>query len=182
MPRSSLRIIDSIKVATPCVADWDLMVGDDRQRFCKACEKHVYNLPLLTEEELVDLIERTEGQFCGRLYARTDGTVLTNDCPIGLAAKLAETRRNRRMGAAAAVTALMLAAGGLVLGASFGGATISPMVAGGIQPMPPPQEVKGEIMIVEQPEQAPQPEMIKEQPKPRPHRRKTLGKIKVSRD
>lgn len=161
MRRGSLPILDTLQVATPCVADWELMVGDDRKRFCKACEKFVYNLPLLEADELVDLIKSTEGKFCGRLYARKDGTVLTDDCPVGVAAKLAAARRRRATGATAAVAALMIAAGGTLFGLAYGGVGVSPMVAGGIQaPPPPPVVIEDQPEVVVQPEQPEPPEMI----------------------
>jgi len=174
MRRSSLRVLDTIQVASPCSADWELMVGDDRQRFCKACEKHVYNLPMLSAEELVDLIERTEGKFCGRLYARTDGTVLTNDCPVGLAAKLAETRRKRVIGAAAAVAALMISAGGAIFGLAYTGTEVHPVMAGEIaivQP-PPVEPIDQEV----QPQNDPVPEPVKPPPEKPPV---LMGKIKM---
>lgn len=142
------------------------MVGDDVKRFCKACEKHVYNLPLLAADELVDLIERTEGKFCGRLYARTDGTVLTNDCPVGLAAKLAETRRKRVVGAAAAVAALMISAGGVIFGLAYSGTEVRPVLAGDIAIVEPPPV---EPQVEPQPEPQPQPE----------EPRVLMGKIKM---
>jgi hypothetical protein len=175
--RSNLPVLQTLKVASPCDASWEAMAGDDRRRFCNACEKFVYNLPLLSPEELVDLIERTEGRFCGRLYARTDGTVLTNDCPVGHARMLARARR-RTVGAAAAVAAMMISAGAAIFSASWGGCEVGgEMTMGDIGPppgvvqtttppsvvrttMPPPDEpppvepvqpLLGDIMFVEPP-------------------------------
>ena len=37
----------------------------------------------MTRVEVSDLARRTEGEFCGRLNRRRDGTVLTVDCPVG---------------------------------------------------------------------------------------------------
>lgn len=136
----SLPVLDTLRVASPCDASWEEMAGDDRHRFCDHCEKHVYNLPMLGPEELVDLIETTEGSFCGRLYSRKDGTVLTSDCPVGMAAKVAKARRKRALGAAAAAAALALTVGGALFGASWGGADVDPvMLAGEIEVAPPPQ-------------------------------------------
>jgi hypothetical protein len=59
------------------------MPGDDRARFCDQCQKHVYNLAVMSADETIDLIRETEGQFCGRLYQRRDSTVLSGDCPVG---------------------------------------------------------------------------------------------------
>jgi hypothetical protein len=74
------------KVASPCSADWESMIGDARRRFCGQCELNVYNLSEMSRREAEDLINRAEGRLCVRFYRRADGTVLTKDCPIGLRA------------------------------------------------------------------------------------------------
>jgi hypothetical protein len=71
------------------------MAGDDRTRFCGSCSKHVYNIASMTADEAKALIVETEGRVCLRIYKRKDGTVLTADCPVGLA-KVAPGRRVRR--------------------------------------------------------------------------------------
>ncbi len=38
-------------IQSPCSADWNAMVGDDRKRFCSLCDKHVHNLSAMTETE-----------------------------------------------------------------------------------------------------------------------------------
>lgn len=137
-----LPVLGNFRIASPCDASWEEMVGDDKSRFCGQCEKHVYNLPLLTPDELVDLIERTQGRFCGQLYARKDGTVLTDDCPVGLSAKLARARRKRAVAAGAAIAALCFTAGAAVLSASWGGCEVAPprMIAGEMAPIEEPVE------------------------------------------
>jgi hypothetical protein len=60
------------------------MTGTDRVRLCASCQLHVYNLSAMPREEAEELIEQTEGRLCIRLYLRHDGTMLTQDCPIGL--------------------------------------------------------------------------------------------------
>jgi hypothetical protein len=76
--------LDQIKVATPCTASWGKMTGDDRVRFCNQCDKNVYHLSAMTRKEALDLVNRTEGKICVRYYERRDGTILTDDCPVGL--------------------------------------------------------------------------------------------------
>ena len=83
---TKLDVLQRIEIATPCDASWDDMAGDERKRFCQQCELHVYNLAAMTEQEAVQLIEETQGRLCGRIYRRKDGTVLTQDCPVGLRA------------------------------------------------------------------------------------------------
>ncbi len=78
---SSLR---NVKVASPCSADWDRMIGDERARFCGQCELNVYNLSAMSTLEAESLIARTEGRLCIRYYRRKDGSIITQDCPVGL--------------------------------------------------------------------------------------------------
>ena len=78
--------LHTLKVASPCHADWDAMEGDDQARFCGTCRKNVYNLSEMTHEEAQALVSRLEGRLCVRFYTRADGTLLTQDCPVGLRA------------------------------------------------------------------------------------------------
>ena len=76
--------VDELRVASPCSVTWSSMEGDDHARFCGECNKHVYNLSMLTRTEGNELIREKEGKLCARYYRRLDGTVLTADCPVGL--------------------------------------------------------------------------------------------------
>lgn len=78
--------LDHVDVAAPCSADWNEMAGTEVKRFCGQCEKNVYNLSGMTKEEAEALIINTEGRLCVRFYRRADGTILTNNCPVGLRA------------------------------------------------------------------------------------------------
>jgi hypothetical protein len=76
--------VDELRVASPCSIEWSAMSGDDHARMCGVCDKHVYNLSILSREEGNQLIREKEGKLCVRYYRRFDGTVLTADCPTGL--------------------------------------------------------------------------------------------------
>lgn len=78
--------LDHVTVAAPCPADWDAMIGDDRSRFCGQCRLNVYNLSGMTKREAEALIAGAEGRLCIRYYRRADGTILTENCPVGLSA------------------------------------------------------------------------------------------------
>lgn len=106
--------LDRVRVASPCPASWENMTGDDRVRFCQQCQLQVYNISEMTRGQAEALIARTEGRICARLYRRSDGTVLTKDCPVGLRAF---RRRISRMAGAALTTLLSL--GASVLGQTF---------------------------------------------------------------
>ncbi len=98
--------LDQLQVATPCEMSWDVMRGNDKARFCDSCQKHVYNFAAMTTEEGLALITQTEGEFCGRLTRRSDGMLMTADCPVGVAARL--TRFRRRLVYTVVATAFML--------------------------------------------------------------------------
>lgn len=75
--------LNNIKIASPCSADWNQMIGGERQRFCGECQLNVYNLSGMTRSEAEKLLMNSEGRLCVRFYKRTDGTILTKDCPVG---------------------------------------------------------------------------------------------------
>lgn len=75
--------LDHIKIASPCSADWDEMRGDNRKRYCSHCKLNVYNLSEMTRTEAENLLFEMEGKMCVRLYKRQDGTLITQDCPVG---------------------------------------------------------------------------------------------------
>ena len=78
--------LGSLSVAAPCPADWDSMLGGERVRFCGQCQLNVYNLSAMSRDEAESLIAGTEGRLCVRFYRRKDGSIITEDCPVGLRA------------------------------------------------------------------------------------------------
>jgi hypothetical protein len=112
--------LQQLAIAAPCPAKWEEMDGDDRARFCHACQKHVYNIESMREVEIVALIERTEGNFCGRLARRADGTVLTGDCWVGVR-KLRRALLTRLRQATVAVLAAIGAVLALLVGQARAG-------------------------------------------------------------
>jgi hypothetical protein len=82
-PLISLDVID---IASPCSVAWETMVGDDRTRHCHECKLNVYNLSEMSREEAEALVNAREGRLCVRFFRRADGTILTQDCPVGLRA------------------------------------------------------------------------------------------------
>ena len=78
--------LDHVRVAAPCKADWDQMIGSEQMRFCGQCSLNVYNLSGMTRDGAESLIARNEGRLCVRFYRRADGSIITRDCPVGLRA------------------------------------------------------------------------------------------------
>ncbi len=84
-PEQTGALLSNIRIASPCPADWNTMVGDDRVRHCSECNLNVYNFSAMTEAEAMELLKNRDGQrLCGRFYRRADGTILTKDCPWSL--------------------------------------------------------------------------------------------------
>lgn len=98
----------TLRVASPCSEKWESMQGDERTRFCAKCRLDVHDVRELSEREVVQLLSKATGRVCGRIYQRPDGTVLTKDCPVGLA----RVRRQFAM-AVMTVAALLVAMVGL---------------------------------------------------------------------
>ena len=107
--RAKLPVLDNIRVATPCSADWAKMTGDDRARACGDCKKNVYNVSNLTREEAQALIIEKEGKLCVRYFQRADGTILLKDCSIGVG------RKRKRTLIAAGAAALLAGVGGWIV-------------------------------------------------------------------
>ena len=82
--KSGNRTLEQIRIAEPCNASWDRMKGDERVRFCGECRKNVYNLSAMSRTEAELLVHEMEGRLCVRFYQRRDGTVLTDNCPVGV--------------------------------------------------------------------------------------------------
>jgi multidrug efflux pump subunit AcrA (membrane-fusion protein) len=113
--------LEDLRIASPCKADWDAMAGDDRVRFCDQCRKNVYNLGGMSRAEAEALVRGAEGSLCVRMYRRADGTVLTSDCPDGVARK-----RRRRL-------ALVAGSGALATASAL--ASVSTMRMGAMVPV-----------------------------------------------
>ncbi len=144
---------ENLRVASPCHEDWNNMTGDERVRFCSACERPVYNLSSLTGPQIASLIRETEGaRTCVRFFRRKDGTILTQDCPVGHQ----QARRKSFTMVAAAVTGIL---GAVPLINKLTQQTVSPVM--GMMEIPPdmlpvenasetPELVMGEMIIPEE--------------------------------
>jgi hypothetical protein len=80
--------LDHVRIAAHCATDWNQMPSfqGDRVRFCSRCNLNVYNLSGITQDEATALVYQTEWRLCVSFYRRADGTVLTENCPVGLRA------------------------------------------------------------------------------------------------
>jgi hypothetical protein len=100
-------VLDELRVAAPCPADWNEMTGDTRVRFCARCRLNVYDLSAMTRVEAEALVREREGRLCVRFFRRSDGTMLTRDCPVGVRRRRLRQRLWARAAAAGASLALL---------------------------------------------------------------------------
>lgn len=76
--------LDQITIASPCQISWEAMQGDERSRHCGECKLQVFNLAGMSRAEAQQLMQSRQGRLCVRFFRRHDGTILTQDCPVGL--------------------------------------------------------------------------------------------------
>jgi hypothetical protein len=77
-------LVQKLSIAAPCDVPWDSMEGDERTRFCSQCKLNVYNIAEMSTKDAAALVRKNEGKVCLKLYMRADGTVITDNCPVGL--------------------------------------------------------------------------------------------------
>ena len=167
--RSPIKL-DSLRVASPCKESWDKMTGDERVRDCARCEKPVFNLSDMTRAEAEDLLALRGITACVRFYRRADGTVMTQDCPVGA------KKQRRSIAIAAGVIATAAAGAGVaamlddeperrVMGdvsmpydEPIVGITAQPephIDVGKVAFDPPPVEIRGGVSPIKDPPHAP---------------------------
>jgi hypothetical protein len=73
----------ALRIAAPCSANWDNMLGTERVRHCPECQLDVYNFSAMTQIEINEIVAARTVRLCARFYQRADGTMLTENCPVG---------------------------------------------------------------------------------------------------
>jgi len=62
------------------------MAGDERVRYCPECKLDVYNFSEMSDADIESVVSHRDGRLCARFYQRSDGTMLTRNCPVGIRA------------------------------------------------------------------------------------------------
>lgn len=98
-----LPLLSRVQTASPCPVRWtDMRGGDDeRTRHCDRCNLSVHNISKMTTAEAEAFLtaqfddngEPRAHRVCARIFRRADGTILTAECPVGVAALRAKARR-----------------------------------------------------------------------------------------
>ncbi len=109
-----LNLLDHLRIASPCSMKWEHLtpVGDgERVRRCAQCDLNVHNISGMSRDEAeVFLRSLVPGQrACGVFRRRSDGTIITRDCPVGVRAPRQKLVR-WMVRAAAAVTVILTGA------------------------------------------------------------------------
>ena len=144
MPRFDSPL-NNIHIASPCPADWNEMYGDDRKRFCGDCKLNVYNLSGMTRDEAEALIMNADGRVCVRFYRRADGSVITQDCPVGWA----KVKQRARIMATAVASLLMALFTGVLFVWLFSkqNPTVGELKIPFVTPTPEPIRMMGAVSV-----------------------------------
>lgn len=111
LPMSDETLLQNVRIASPCSVNWEAMPGGERVRSCAQCNHKVYNLSEMPAADAAQLLRSSEGRVCVRFYRRPDGTVMTQDCPVGRRA----LRQRAARAATLAFSTLFISLGGLSL-------------------------------------------------------------------
>lgn len=174
--------LNNLKIASPCSQDWEGMMGDNRKRYCGECKLNVYNLSGMTRAEAENLVMNAEGRLCVRFYQRADGTVLTQDCPVGWA----KVKQHAKVFATAAFSLIVSLFSGLLLVSAFKKSERGNVTMGAIavetntnkRVEPPPPTIMGNIAPIQKPTPDRR-EMMGEMIAPEDYK---MGKIAVKKD
>ena len=171
-PAFSLPLFQQARIASPCSMRWEEMTptGDAHTRRCEQCDLNVHNFAGMTAEQAESVLRsafNADGtrnrRICAGIYRRVDGTIITADCPVGLAAVRAKARRTvARIAAAVGLTTVVAwAAARESAGFAFAGRqpinTVANYLRGAPAPTPVTSMTLGDICI---PAPAPAPPVL----------------------
>lgn len=75
--KDTLKILDSIKIESPCTESWEEMTGDDRRRHCEICNHSVESISEMTRAEAAKLVEKKgENRLCLRYRVTPFGDII----------------------------------------------------------------------------------------------------------
>lgn len=56
-----------ITMETPCSEDWNSMTATEKGMFCSQCSKHVQDFRYSSDEEIIKVVNNSNGRLCGHL-------------------------------------------------------------------------------------------------------------------
>ncbi len=108
MSKAKGSILDRVVIAAPCAQSWDGMEGTQRVRFCRGCSRNVFNISDMTKTEVERFLTENGSSQCTSFFRRSDGTILTDNCPVGL--RSARDHFKKLLNFAAGLASLIVAA------------------------------------------------------------------------
>lgn len=92
------------RTGSPCSADWDRMVGNERVRYCPECKRDVYDFSRMSDKDVEQLLSRREQRLCARVRQRPDGTVVTTGSTVSFGVLVRRISRVASIALAAAIS------------------------------------------------------------------------------
>jgi hypothetical protein len=175
--------LDDLSIAKPCHAVWEKMApidGGEQARHCGSCDKNVYRIAAMSRAEATALIMKHEGRVCLRIARRSDGTVITNDCPVGVATWRKHIAKVSALAAAALGVLFTFGVQLLRTGEVMGGITPRPELMGAPMPIEPMTPITPAIDVPELMGEPPMVEPTKPRRQSRPkvkHPQEKMGEV-----
>mgnify|MGYP003386022377 CR=1 FL=1 len=142
-----MSILDRVIVAAPCPITWESMVGDERVRHCSGCSRNVYNISDMSSAEAESFFEENGTSQCIRLFRRQDGTVMTDNCPVGLRTLRDKSKLLFRIVAGFLAQAFAISTA-CAQDTNNNSNSLPPGAAGGMRVMPPQEPPTKKITII----------------------------------
>jgi hypothetical protein len=116
------------------------MTGNEQIRYCRECDKHVYNLSRMTRSHAEAILSASRGRLCAQMTRRADGTVITEEARPAL-----HLLSRRASPVATAIVTAILGMSGTASAIAIpqaGAAASGPQEAGAIKPEGRPPAVR----------------------------------------
>src|ERR1700675_2336381 len=93
-----------LRTGSPCPADWDRMVGNERVRYCPECKLDVYNFSSMTDEDVRQIVSGRQQRLCARVRQGPDGTVMPRSSSLRFSIVIRRISRVSRIALTAAIS------------------------------------------------------------------------------
>jgi hypothetical protein len=99
--------LETLQIPNPCSVGWQNMEGDDKTRFCRACNKPVFNLSAMTRQQAEALLAALRGNLCASLTRNENGMVVTTEALPKSLPRLHQISKRASSVAGAVISAMM---------------------------------------------------------------------------
>ena len=109
--RQEIPLLNQIYIEKPCTANWDAMtaIQGEQVKHCAHCQKNVYNLSAMTEQDAENLLAQMPN-LCVRYSQNDEGQILTEEVlPPSRSPKMPSTWLFRFVASVAAIVTGLIA-------------------------------------------------------------------------